>query len=1071
MQDELRKIRSKLLGVTGRINSTHITGITGYIGMNRCQDPKVEHISGLVGAAIRLHGPDFITHDGHTTTRLKVARHYIAQTVSSTQHPEFTSEWEKLQQTFSTATRAHIAKKTALLIKSVAHDLLEGSAQTYLKHRSSIRKHFPTDGTEWDLIAQIPRPCANTQTRYAALNFLAGMEPLCQKYRKFISKHPECVVCGEINHAQFITHSDNNPRYVCTSHATNPRAWATAYSNNGTTTYMALAAAGLLLLPPGECHPDLHKHWKSPETCSLCGCGPPTVEHLMHNCLVTQCTLNTLFQCDTLLPKAMHFQHPNCGSIQIIHLIHQLRLKWHSTGKSTTTPLTPNKVIENVRHILVNYAMALPPTARPRIFPPIIAHLLSQGPRGGRTHTTTTKANEELERACQICHEQILPGCMRTPRVFREASNYPILDPRQTTLCTGTRFSKGGYIAIVHLPSNNDPWGGSNHRGHFYPAPKIVYPPETPNATFTYYTCTCGKEIGRLCANQAINRGTLITIYADSKMGNKQPQLLMQADGGTKNAATENHASGGGVAVWHFSFIRAPSLLMTLAIPLPFCENAMQAEGATSAWLISLIPTIIAYCRNRELMIRNQIIIQLDNRTMATFWNGQTKIKNYPLRKCVRNAEPAVIQHGRKLVFQHIHREINIWADAGATAARIHVEAGIKQGTARNTLGTWFHHDCTDIGDHKDPKEIAPAFPRNLPQAILFLPPPPIGPEHQKAIISLGEYYGLPIQQIIYLRYETPIIEASALPLIARTTGDRKHAYNAFLQILAVRTHHRLPGIWVAHTTKGNRNQGRAELLSPGGSGMSRKTRLLCYGRTHDEYDIRMCHWSLLVEHINEDITIDYPWLLKTDTAIDEISKLVGLAPDTGVPKQLTRLLIYGSEDNILTYISDKGGQVGPQLTTFLEKFTAQKKIVLKSLLEKGFRGREQTTEKNELYFALESLEATIIRQWASNITRKFPHTSIIEHGDALWVSNDIHAQEVDAAFHASCMMVNLHTLRLRVVSLHKELIDVIGNITLPHQTKNTRTAKKILANQLNEVREENVTIAQALLRNKRRRL
>ncbi len=29
-------------------------------------------------------------------------------------------------------------------------------------------------------------------------------------------------------------------------------------------------------------------------------------------------------------------------------------------------------------------------------------------------------------------------------------------------------------------------------------------------------------------------------------------------------------------------------------------------------------------------------------------------------------------------------------------------------------------------------------------------------------------------------------------------------------------------------------------------------------------------------------------------------------------------------------YISDKGGQVGPQLTTFLEKFTAQKKSSLK---------------------------------------------------------------------------------------------------------------------------------------------
>ena len=106
---------------------------------------------------------------------------------------------------------------------------------------------------------------------------------------------------------------------------------------------------------------------------------------------------------------------------------------------------------------------------------------------------------------------------------------------------------------------------------------------------------------------------------------------------------------------------------------------------------------------------------------------------------------------------------------------------------------------------------------------------------------------------------------------------------------------------------------------------MSRKTRLLCYGRTHDEYDIRMCHWSLLVEHINETITIDYPWLLNTDAAIDE-----GLDPDTGVPKHLTRLLIYGSEDNILMYISDKGGQVGHNLPPFSRNLPRKNKSSLK---------------------------------------------------------------------------------------------------------------------------------------------
>ena len=237
------------------------------------------------------------------------------------------------------------------------------------------------------------------------------------------------------------------------------------------------------------------------------------------------------------------------------------------------------------------------------------------------------------------------------------------------------------------------------------------------------------------------------------------------------------------------------------------------------------------------------------------------------------------------------------------------------------------------------------------------------------------------------------------------------------------------------YTPRGSLQQGRRYVLGTGGAALGRKARLLLFGLTHCEWDLRAAHSTLLGQallwdtpgHALGTLLSDpdrYRALIATAAAMRPGQLTVAHAKvKEGQPlvKFLARLLIMASDTQARYVVEGQRLRWTQELQALAADIRAGREISLAILWQAGYQGRPttDTTPKNRLYFALESLEAALMTEWLRRLPLNCP--SILWVGDAFWIHRSVSQNEVAIAFQHACVALRVEAMRATPTDLTVE--------------------------------------------------
>ena len=557
---------------------------------------------------------------------------------------------------------------------------------------------------------------------------------------------------------------------------------------------------------------------------------------------------------------------------------------------------------------------------------------------------------------------------------------------------------------IVQAVNGLDDWYGGHVSGQTLPPPTDA---DTPNAEITHEPCPCGRTRHRIKAIKAIGKGQVITVKRRLRRG---PQLLLQGDGGASRNALGGPIAGAGVAIWILQPGRADILLAKVAVPAPGHGTSMEAEGVAAAAILRMVPFALELTRASGYTVAGKILAHLDSNSWAQFLRGKRRIKTARLYTIYEKGLGPAGFASIGIQWQHRPREHNWEADSAATAMKHLEETRRLHGDDRPWEDAQLMHEhelaeqaqaaCMDAEEADLPQV------RNYPRA------------------------GLPPHTVTSLQ-EVPTLDAG-VPQIVEAIQDpyRRRLGRALLRaaMTAMKGKGSIPTTYQALHSNG---QGRRYPRSPTGANGDKALALLLYGRSHVEYDIQGCHPALLLATLPE-LTSDYPHMRTQEGYRQQLEQWTGL---TGAGSDIARRTVSATPAQVLRYVAAQSGNAQGQLAAFLGQLQAMKPLALLRLHAQGHVGpTDRILPRNALYFALEALEAHIMREWLARLLTHPAYTSILWRGDALWIHQGMPSTAVYAAFQAAAGGAGIGDIVLRSAHLLQELHNRFPVLTGPQR-------------------------------------
>ena len=489
---------------------------------------------------------------------------------------------------------------------------------------------------------------------------------------------------------------------------------------------------------------------------------------------------------------------------------------------------------------------------------------------------------------------------------------------------------------------------------------------QRPNVVIAARLCECGNTHQDIVATRAIDEGELIA--ADLRLDATEANTwVVQFDGSFKGP-TGGKAGGGGVVIYETG-PKGAQIICAAAVPLPDAKHAGDAEAGACLAAAKLIAQQYRMCKNTP----DQIFVQGDNLPIIHWWLGIAKISNSGIALCIEAAEHIVRLSLPQLKWEYIPREANKVADHLANVGAEQVLAlKARQNGARPEEDSEEEGARNNITHHIIPRSLlniadcwAYACSCNTDTTLWLVEQ-----------ISDGVDTMLPLAvQRSWAKAIRKYVEHACPPPV----DEPRHNLHFFSSDLAAQR-------MVQYRAKNPTGKGRMT-AKYAAQGMHKEARLYLFGQDHIEVDLELAHWHIFIKLLKT-AQIAVPPLLT--------GKVQNLA-DACIARSTAKDRRSDLKDFLYRVLNTDGSCAhrGASLlfptegSQFLNKFVQEHKTLAyqTAVTQFGYQADARETDSNRIYFALEHVEATVVKKIVLGIVETRKASSVIWLHDGVWAA------------------------------------------------------------------------------------
>ena len=588
------------------------------------------------------------------------------------------------------------------------------------------------------------------------------------------------------------------------------------------------------------------------------------------------------------------------------------------------------------------------------------------------------------------------------------------------------------------------------------PAPRAEAALQGVNTSPTTQRCQCGRWLVRLLARTPMKPGTEVT-WAGGELSSilLHDGIVLMADGGCKHPRSDFPVCGAGVVALSVA-AGVPTVLFTIAIPLPDANSAQQAEFI-AFWVCNTVaPKAVEVARRTGRQVGHSDLILLDSALCASVGRGSARLRSRRLVPLEGVSRELLAFQARPRRILHIPRTMNKLADMAATNA-CSITAALRDWTRPD--GAWqLPAHITQVLSFR-PKEQGETRYPELPRVTIGETTTPDDIDAGVWRDTVNRWLGLSPEvgrEIVRWSWETPFFSAVAVFYATKVMGaDRNPAGIALLnnwsktimnpandtgEIRATRE----PGLLVWYAPSRNCVRGRQYVRAIGAQNIPRPLRALLYHATHIEYDIRSSFLTIFADLL--DLPADSA-IVSTRTRLEAArawARRFGLTPQEA-KSVFVAPMFAGGEDPLQGagwYLLQahrrdpararlrNAGPPPPDAEdytrgdyhAFCDEIIRLRGMAIRRLRALGIQcGTEEQALPSALFHGLETLEAEVIWRTVWLLRAEFGLFSHAVIHDAILVSTAVPHQAVHFAFARAAQAFGIPSLRLKATDLAEE--------------------------------------------------
>ena len=501
--------------------------------------------------------------------------------------------------------------------------------------------------------------------------------------------------------------------------------------------------------------------------------------------------------------------------------------------------------------------------------------------------------------------------------------------------CTAIKpIASGQEIAVLPL-------------GH--PWLQLIHPPHmrstnlAPNATIRAPDLPTANAQCHIVATTNINPGDIVIA---SEVGNPRQgiiQIVGQFDG---SCFHEEQIGGAGYVVYAVEAGHT-RVLACRAVCLPNCVDNIEAETIACQYLVEEVADL-----SQQLLQQRQItphvIIQGDILPVIKYFQFAGRLRRMDLALPLESIRTTVSRFLPRALFIYLPRVANSIADDLA-------------GQASRFLLSKCQRDGRTALKHTGHTSINPTLPIPLLQ---------IGGFHIQSCEP-------PWMTRVITLVEQPHIDHGLLRQHLTLSPQHRTLVESYLAPYSTQR----PCIQVPYSSRSDDGLGRKYCLTVGGQRLPKEVRLLLFGKTHVEVDLKGSFYEL-VRRLSLSLLPQYTPL----PTIDELRRLLASDPYIGAvgekcPDTIKRLplrVINSTIDATYYYLNTiVQGTPGPVTDDVLRRLRAQSQMLTERLLPQ-VRASHQTQQSDSAFRVFEHFEALIVEDTIRTITAQHPTQSLV---------------------------------------------------------------------------------------------
>ena len=393
------------------------------------------------------------------------------------------------------------------------------------------------------------------------------------------------------------------------------------------------------------------------------------------------------------------------------------------------------------------------------------------------------------------------------------------------------------------------------------------------------------------------------------------------------------------------------------AVALPRCSDNIEAEILACLFLVEEVSVVVKQLLT-ERGISPKVVIQGDILPVIKYFQFAGRLRRLDMNQPLECIRTTVSRHLPHALFLYLPRVANSIADDLA-------------GQASQFVLAQYRHDPANFNRDSGPVSIRPAFPTALFQAggfhIQCFEQPWVHP-----VLALVERpsidHGLLRRHLTLHPYHRRLIESYLSPCLPQCSS-----------------------IEIGYSPRASGQKGRKYCCTMGGQRIPRAARLLLFGRSQCEVDLKGSFYELvrrlglryLPDHMPLPAIDDLRAMLSRDPYIQAVE---AIRPHT--IKQLPLRIINSSIDSTYHHLrSIVDGSPGATLSAVLHQLWSQGKTLTEQLLPR-FRPAYNSGQSDSAFRLLEYFEARIVEDTMEALIARHPTQSLVWLHDSFLVAS-----------------------------------------------------------------------------------